>query len=121
MNRHLGIALILFVAHLPMHAADLNKIDRSIGKEPHYQGKPYYCLLVSGQESKTRAWLVKDGDILYVSGKADGEWLKTAKLTNTAHSYQVFVSERDGKTTHDVKVNLAQGSLEYRHFDAPKL
>jgi len=39
--------------------ADLTKIDRSIKKEPAYQGEPKYCLLVFGPEAKTRIWLEK--------------------------------------------------------------
>jgi hypothetical protein len=55
-------------------AADLAKIDRSIGKEPAYRTKsPRYCLLVFGPEAKARAWLVLDGDVLYFDGNANGD------------------------------------------------
>jgi hypothetical protein len=56
-----------------LSAADLAKIERKIAKEPAYQGKPKYCLLVFGPEAKTRVWLVQDGGTLYVDRNADGD------------------------------------------------
>lgn len=53
--------------------ADLTKIDRTILKEPVYQGKPEYCLLVFGPEAQTRVWLVLDGDVLYVDRNGNGD------------------------------------------------
>jgi hypothetical protein len=55
-------------------AADLSRIDRSIAKEPAYQTQePRYCLLVFGQEAKFRAWLVQDGDVLFVDRNGNGD------------------------------------------------
>jgi hypothetical protein len=53
--------------------ADLSKVDRAIRKEPAYQGKPRYCLLVFGPEAKHRVWLVLDGDTVYVDRNGDGD------------------------------------------------
>jgi hypothetical protein len=54
--------------------ADLTKIDRTIAKEPAYQSKtPKYGLLVFGPEAKSRAWVVLDGDILYVDRNCNGD------------------------------------------------
>jgi hypothetical protein len=53
-------------------AADLTKIDRTIAKEPVYQNKPRYCLLVFGPEAKTHVWLVQDGDTLYIDRNGNG-------------------------------------------------
>jgi hypothetical protein len=64
-------ALVLFSA--PATAADLSKIDRTIKKEPTYKTKPKYCLLLFGPEAKTRAWLVLDGDVLFIDRWADGD------------------------------------------------
>jgi hypothetical protein len=50
-------------------------VDRSIGKEPKYDGKPRYALLLIGKEQK-RIWLVQDGDTLYADTNGD---LKPAK------------------------------------------
>src|SRR5262245_39767329 len=55
-------------------AADLDKIERSIAKEPAYQAKSQrYCLLVFGPEAKSRVWLVQDGDVLYVDCDGSGD------------------------------------------------
>jgi hypothetical protein len=58
---------------LPLPAADLTQLDRKIAKEPAYQSKPKYCLLVFGPEAKTRVWLVQDGDTLYVDRNGNGD------------------------------------------------
>ena len=47
--------MILWV--VSAQAVDLTKIPRVIAKEPAYQGKPKYCLLVFGPEAKHRVWL----------------------------------------------------------------
>ncbi len=67
-------ALLLAAPVGPLPAADLTRIDRTIAKEPAYQTKaPRYCLLVFGPEAKTRAWLVLDGDTLYVDRNGNGD------------------------------------------------
>jgi len=63
----------LFLWLPPTSAADLASLDRTIGKEPKYQTKPLYCLLVFGTEAKHRAWLVLDGDTLYVDRHGRGD------------------------------------------------
>jgi hypothetical protein len=52
---------------------DLAKIERRISKEPAYQGKPGYLLLVFGPEVKQKVWLVLDGKTLYVDLHATGD------------------------------------------------
>ncbi len=52
---------------------DLTKIDRTIAREPVYQAKPKYCLLVFGSEAKTKVWLVLDGNSLYVDRNGTGD------------------------------------------------
>jgi hypothetical protein len=54
-------------------AADLSQIPRTIAKEPAYQGRPKYCLLVFGPEAAHRVWLVLDGDTLYVDRNGNGD------------------------------------------------
>jgi hypothetical protein len=64
--------LALFAAQAG--AVDLTKIDRSLRKEPVYQSKhPQYCLLVFGPEARVRAWVVLDGDTLYLDRSANGD------------------------------------------------
>jgi len=72
-------AALLLPASLAQ-AADLSKIDRRIAKEPAYQTKsPKYCLLVFGLEAKHRAWLVQDGDTLYVDRNGSGDLTEPGK------------------------------------------
>lgn len=54
-------------------AADPPKIDRAIGPQPKYAGKPAYCLLVFGPDAKHRVWLVRDGDTLFVDKNGNGD------------------------------------------------
>jgi hypothetical protein len=70
MNRSiLQSALLLFAVALSVKAADLSKVDRTIGREPAYQSKPKYCLVVFGPEAKTRIWVVLAGNTVYGSDK----------------------------------------------------
>jgi hypothetical protein len=72
--------LTLLVAAPPALGVDLTKIDRTIAKEPVYQTKtPKYCLLVFGQEAKMRAWLVLDGNVMYVDRNGDGDLTGASK------------------------------------------
>lgn len=64
-------ALVLGVA--PAGAVDYTKIDRTIAKEPAYESKPLYLLMVLGPEARTRVWLVLDGDLLYVDRNGNGD------------------------------------------------
>jgi hypothetical protein len=72
-------------------AADLTKIDRTLTKEPAYQGTPKYCLLVFGPEAKTRVWLVLDGEVLYVDRNGNGNLTEKGK--------QARLMELDGQVT----------------------
>jgi hypothetical protein len=72
-------ACVFLVVGAPLTAADLSKIDRRIVKEPRYEGKPGYCLLVFGAEAKARVWLVKDGDTLYLDRNGNGDLTEDGK------------------------------------------
>ncbi|MHB1424560.1 MAG: hypothetical protein ACYC3I_15425 [Gemmataceae bacterium] len=90
----LGLAAALWAVG-SVGAADLDKIDRAIAKEPAYKNKPKYCLLVFGEQAKTRVWLVQDGDVLYVDRNANGDL-----------------------TEKDERVALKQNTKDYRSFEA---
>jgi hypothetical protein len=72
-SRFMNALLASILLAGPTSAADLAKIDRKLVKEPAYASKAKYCLLVFGPEAKTRAWLVLDGDLLYIDRHADGD------------------------------------------------
>src|SRR5262245_61404483 len=74
--RPFSIALVLLTlgrAATPAGPADLKKVDRTIVKEPKYTSQPYYALLAFGPEAKARAWLVVDGEVLYVDRNGNGD------------------------------------------------
>jgi hypothetical protein len=95
-------------------AGGLDKVDRTIKKEPAYRAKPKYCLLVFGREARHRVWLVLDGDLLYVdkNGNSDltkGECIK-APAFQRANIEAVIEQERTIKVG-----DLAVGGC--RHTD----
>jgi hypothetical protein len=114
---HLSLLLTSFV--YPAAAADLTNIDRTIAKEPAYKSKPKYCLLVFGSEAKTRVWLIRDGDVLYVdrNGNGDlmekGERFEGAKYPGGIKWTIGDIVEADGRTRHTdlrVRMKLVSGS-----------
>src|SRR5262249_51557517 len=64
---------VLLCCSNPSSAADLTKIDRTIAREPAYKGQPKYCLLVFGPEAKSRTWLVRDDEAIYVDRNGNGD------------------------------------------------
>jgi hypothetical protein len=93
------LLLVLLFCSVPATAADLPKIDRTIAKEPKYQSKPKYCLLVFGLDAKPKVWLVLDGDVLYVDRNGNGDL--------TAEDKKV----RRGKGQGQVPGNFACGDI----------
>ncbi len=98
-------------------SADLTTIDRSLLKEPVYKTKsPEYCLLVFGTEAKTKVWLVRDGDTLYVDRNGNGDLTEPgekviADKENSKPEENVYFFKADdipdGKRLHkDLTVHL---------------
>jgi len=85
----------LILSAFPVAGSDLAKIDRHIKKEPAYQGKPKYGLLVFGPEAKTCVWLILDGDVLYAdkNGNGDltekGERIKQVPLNDQTNHFPI--------------------------------
>jgi hypothetical protein len=105
----------------PATAADLSRVDRSIGKEPAYKtGSPRYCLLVFGPRADYRVWLVLDGDTLHVDRDGDGDLTEagestTPEATNTdpAGFKPITILRPDGKTEEKLTFAL-YGWFDYR-------
>jgi hypothetical protein len=69
-------------------SSDLAKIERRIGQEPSYEGKPGYLLLVFGPEAKHKVWLVRDGQTLYVDRHGTGDLRQPeCRVTAEADNY----------------------------------
>lgn len=64
------LALLGFLFPAAVSAADL---VRAPIKEPAYQTRPRYCLLVFGPEARAQVWVVLDGETLYVDFNGDGD------------------------------------------------
>jgi hypothetical protein len=102
-------------------AADLTRVDRTIRKEPAYQTKPRYALLVLGPKAETRIWLVIDGKTLHVDRNGngdltdDGEPVSAEKTdsTDTLEWRAGGFVEADGKTRHS---NLLVYQSFHRQF-----
>jgi hypothetical protein len=75
------VLAVLFALGIGLHAgaADLSAIPRTILKEPTYQGKPRYCLLVFGKDAKTRIWMVRDDQSVYVDRNSNGDLTEPAE------------------------------------------
>jgi hypothetical protein len=104
----------LIVCVSPVAATDLSKIDRSIAKEPAYQSKPRYCLLVFGLEARTRVWLVLDGDTLYADRNGNGD------LTEPGERFVLALDEYDRKRGKRVwkigDIDAPGGKARYREL-----
>jgi hypothetical protein len=114
----LAAAAVLLVPALSP-AADLTKIERKIAKEPAYQTKnPKYCLLVFGLDAKSRAWLVQDGDGLYVDRNGNGDLTeegKRVKIKQSSDSYRSFEAgdlKIDGLTHTGLSITQMKASKE---------
>ena len=88
------IAALFFAVSLP--AANLTNIDRTIGKEPSYQTKPKYCLLVFGEQATTKVWVVDDGDRIFVDRNANGDLTEAGEMIVPSKKEE-FQTIEDGK------------------------
>lgn len=120
-----GSALCLLAASILQGATDLNKLDRTIGKEPRYTNKPQYCLLAFGPEA-TRVWIVLDGKVLYCDRLASGNLDKPENRVlpeKSNDSESVFavpdvVASRDGAKRAKLTINaFADWTLVTAEFD----
>ncbi len=97
---------------------DLTKIERTIAKEPVYKSKPRYCLLVFGPEAKTRVWLVRDGDVLYVDRNGNGDLTEVGERVESKGGRAIFyagdITQADGKSKHTgLIVNFERDKQEH--------
>lgn len=115
----MAVLIALVTGLTPAAAADLSKIDRTIGKEPKYKNKPKYGLFVFGPEAKLHVWIVQDGETLYVDRNGDGDLtgkderyiLEFPNETKTGNGYlrdcNIEIRDGDKKTRY---VIMAIGS-----------
>src|SRR5262245_3812764 len=107
---YLGVAFLTLCA-LPAPGADLAKIERTVAKEPNYQGKPKYCLLVFGPEANFRVWLVLDGAVLYMDRNGNGDLTEPDKRVTAYYNGNAGLGFKPGQLTAPdgkTKYKLAQ-------------
>lgn len=98
-----------------IQAADLTKIERVIAKEPKYQGKPTYCLLVFGPDADFRVWLVLDGTTLYVDRNGNGDLTEPDKRVSAEYHQGENFGFKPGKIgTPDGKIKYSLNQVR-RH------
>ena len=60
------------LAAIEQGTQDLSTVNRQIGKEPTYQERPGYLLLIMGPHAEHKVWLVLDGNTLFVDRDGTG-------------------------------------------------
>ncbi len=97
-------AVLLLAWSFPASAADLAKIERRLVKEPTYENKPKYGLVLFGPEADTRIWLVYDGDTLYLDKNGNGDLTdKGERLKRSDRGFgPVEIVEQNGQTRHRI-------------------
>jgi hypothetical protein len=98
-------ALSWSVACAPAWAADYSKVDRTIRKEPVYDGlSQKYALLLFGAEAKLRVWVVLDGETVYIDRNADGDLTgKGKRFPDLRSCKEVELTDADGQTRYIIK------------------
>lgn len=86
-------------------AAGLADVPRTLVKEPAYKGAPAYCLLVLGTDLKTRVWIVRDGDTVYVDRNGNGD------LTEAGERVTATSEVDDGDEVRVTTTEYALGDL----------
>jgi len=107
-GRQLGWAALGFIALAPQVVPaqtpdlDLNRIPRTLVKEPAYRTAPRYCLLALGLAAKSRVWLALDGTDLYVDRNRNGILTEPGeKLTAKDGLFTIgTLVEADGKSRY---------------------
>jgi hypothetical protein len=105
---------------LPHPPANLGKIERKILKEPRYQSTaPTYCLLVFGQQARTRVWLVLDREAktVFIDRNGNGDLTEeNERVTAPAGAFDLGdVTEADGQPSHtDLRLSVTPHSEKER-------
>ncbi|QDT56134.1 hypothetical protein Pan44_41850 [Caulifigura coniformis] len=72
----------------------LTKLDRTIVREPKYENRPRYTLLVFGDRAQQLIWMVEDGQILYIDRNANRDLTDDGPIQATNLNKPGLVSSR---------------------------
>jgi hypothetical protein len=107
-----------------VNVVDLFKLIPDRVKEPAYKGKPAYCLLVFGPEAKTRAWVVMDGDLIYIDRSGNGDLTEPGKQVVWKGSLKTMelgsIHSPDGKSRWTVSLRKFPASVRMMGSDEVK-
>jgi len=65
--------LLIFTTEVRASTNVIGDFDRTIIKEPRYEGAPKYSLITLGNRGEVRVWMVEDGKRLFVDKNANGD------------------------------------------------
>ena len=102
------VGLLGNVAHAALPGLD--KVDRTIAREPAYQETPGYCLLVFGPQADVRVWLVRDGKTLHVDRNANGDLTEPGERIKAGRE-RSFQTSFDGKASSYREIGYSVGDL----------
>ncbi len=127
----LGIALIA-LAMLTSTSAfgnDLEKVKRTIGKQPIYDGKPLYALGIFGAKAETRMWMVLDQsngaqgkyDVLFIDLNGDGDLTDDKERWVTKNGSNRFtrptlIDPNTGEKHREFSLRIMEGSRPQHMF-----
>jgi hypothetical protein len=114
----LFVALASLMICPQVRAVDYSHLERTIRKEPPYQGVPRYALLLFGPEARLRVWVVVDGATVYLDRNADGDLTGTQeRFVRTKDCAGLPISDADGKTRYVIDhVNVSAGREQAPDF-----
>ena len=115
-----AVVCLTLVSAAFVQAADMEKIDHPLVKEPAYQSKaPKYALTVFGPEARMCIWLVLDETTLYVDRNGNGDLTEAGEKLSGTKGKQAILEEdvstfvvgelRDGDRRHGNVSLIATG------------
>jgi hypothetical protein len=109
------IHFLVALTALSPPSTELSRIDRTIAKEPRYQHRPKYCLLVLGPKATTRVWLVLDGDRLYIDRNGNSDLTEKGESVGWPGGSNSLAAGRvtgpDGKSQHTISLRKFPASM----------
>lgn len=60
-------------AETPSAKRGLAEIERTLVKEPAYNGQPKYCLLILDKGLRAKVWMIEDGQRLFLDSNGNGD------------------------------------------------
>ncbi len=69
------------------------RAEYRVRKEPPYEARVQYCLLLLGREAKTRLWLASDGKTLFIDKNGNGDLTEPGEAVPFAKGFAAFMTD----------------------------